>query len=255
MAVVFGVNDARVVSRGMRRVALAGALVALAGCDASFGSPRGATDEGRNIFGLWQGTFWVALAIAALVWGLIVFVIIRYRRRNDDIPSQTQYVLKLELLYTAVPVVIVAVLFGFSWRTQTEVDALSSDPAVTIDVRGFQWQWQFRYRDEDVTVTGVPDQEPTMVLPVDRTVRLNVTSRDVIHSFYVPDFLYKRDVIPGVTNKVDITVRDTGTYGGKCAEFCGLDHARMNFFVRAVSMDDFRSWVAEQQTAQNGATP
>jgi cytochrome c oxidase subunit II len=239
----------------MRRVALAAAVVALAGCDASFGSPRGATGQGRDIFGLWQGTFVVALVIAALVWGLILFAIVRYRRRNDDLPTQTQYIIKLEILYTAVPVVIVAVLFAFSWRTQTEVDALVTNPAVTIDVKGFQWQWQFRYRDEDVTITGVPDKDPTMVLPVNRTVRLNLTTPDVIHSFYVPEFLFKRDVIPGVTNKVDITARDKGTYTGKCAEFCGLDHARMTFEVKAVSMADYRTWIADQQAAQNGATP
>lgn len=239
----------------MRRVALAVAVVALTGCSGDFGSSRGATSQGREIFGLWQGTFIVALFIAALVWGLILFAIVRYRRRNDDLPTQTQYIIKLEILYTAVPVVIVAVLFAFSWRTQTEVDALVPNPAVTIDVKGFQWQWQFRYRDEDVTITGVPDKDPTMVLPVNRTVRLNLTTPDVIHSFYVPEFLFKRDVIPGVTNKVDITARDKGTYTGKCAEFCGLDHARMTFEVKAVSMADYRTWIADQQAAQNGATP
>ena len=102
----------------MRRVALAVAVVGLAGCSADFGFNRGATREGRDVFGLWQGTFIVALFIAALVWGLILFAIIRYRHRNDAIPPQTQYVIKLELFYTAVPVVIVAVLFGFSWRTE-----------------------------------------------------------------------------------------------------------------------------------------
>jgi cytochrome c oxidase subunit 2 len=252
---VFRVNDPRVVSRGMRRVALAAAVIGLAGCSADFGSGRGATQQGRDIFGLWQGTFIVALAIAALVWGLILFAIIRYRHRDDELPPQTQYVVKLELFYTAVPVVIVAVLFGFSWRTQTEVDALVPNPAVTIDVKGFQWQWQFHYRDENVTVTGVPSKDPTMVLPVNRTTRLNLTAPDVIHSFYVPDFLFKRDAIPGMTNKVDITPRDKGTYSGKCAEFCGLDHARMNFEVKVVSMSGFRTWVAEQQSAPGGATP
>jgi cytochrome c oxidase subunit II len=239
----------------MRRVALAAAVVALTGCSADFGSSRGATSQGREIFGLWQGTFIVALMIAALVWGLILFAIVRYRRRNDDLPTQTQYIVKLEILYTAVPVVIVAVLFAFSWRTQTEVDALVPNPAVTIDVKGFQWQWQFRYRDEDVTITGLPDKDPTMVLPVNRTVRLNLTTPDVIHSFYVPEFLFKRDVIPGVTNKVDITARDKGTYTGKCAEFCGLDHARMTFEVKAVSLADYRTWIAEQQATQSGGTP
>ncbi len=251
---MFRVNDPRVVSRGMRRVALAVAVVGLAGCSADFGSGRGATSQGRDIFGLWQGTFIVALAIAALVWGLILFVIIRYRHRNDELPTQTQYIIKLELFYTAVPVVIVAVLFGFSWRTQNEVDALVTNPAVTIDVKGFQWQWQFNYRDEGVTITGVPSKDPTMVVPVNRTTRLNLRSPDVIHSFYVPDFLFKRDAIPGVTNRVDITPRDKGTYSGKCAEFCGLDHARMNFVVKVVSMSDFRAWVSEQQSAPSGAT-
>jgi len=239
----------------MRRVALGVVVVALSGCSLDFGSGRGATRQGRDIFGLWQGTFIVALLIAALVWGLILFAIVRYRRRNDDLPTQTQYILKLEILYTAVPVAIVAVLFAFSWRTQTEVDALATDPVVTIDVKGFQWQWQFRYRDEDVTVTGVPHKEPTMVLPVGRTVRLNLTSPDVIHSFYVPGFLFKRDAIPGVTNKVDVTVRDKGTYTGKCAEFCGLDHAKMTFEVKAVSMAEYRTWIAEQKATQSGATP
>jgi cytochrome c oxidase subunit 2 len=238
----------------MRRVGLALAVLTLSACSADFGSARGATRQGRDIFGLWQGTFIVALIIAGLVWGLILYAIVRYRRRDDDVPTQTQYIIKLELLYTAVPVVIVAVLFGFSWRTQTEVDALARDPAVTIDVRGFQWQWQFRYRGEDVTVTGVPDQEPTMVLPVDRTTRLVLTSPDVIHSFYVPDFLYKRDVIPGVSNKVDLTPRDMGTYSAKCAEFCGLDHAKMTFTVRVVSMADYRVWIAEQQGTPSAVT-
>jgi cytochrome c oxidase subunit II len=239
----------------MQRVGLALAVITLSACSADFGSGRGATRQGRDIFGLWQGTFIVALFVAALVWGLILFAVIRYRHRNDELPPQTQYIVKLELFYTAVPVVIVAVLFGFSWRTQNEVDALTRHPAVTIDVKGFQWQWQFHYRDEDVTVTGIPEKEPTMVLPVDRTTRLILTSPDVIHSFFVPDFLFKRDVIPGVTNKVDLTPRDKGTYSGKCAEFCGLDHARMTFAVKAVSMADYRAWIAEQQATQSGVTP
>jgi cytochrome c oxidase subunit II len=240
----------------MRRAALAVvAVAALSGCSLEFGGGRGATRQGRDIFGLWQGSVIVAIFVGGLVWGLILFAILRYRRRNDELPTQTQYIIKLEVLYTVVPVVIVAVLFAFSWRTQTDVDALVRDPAVTIDVKGFQWQWQFHYRAENITVTGVPDKQPTMVLPVNRTVRLNLTSPDVIHSFYVPGFLFKRDVIPGVTNKVDLTVRDKGTYSGKCAEFCGLDHAKMTFEVKAVSPAAYRSWVAEQHSEPSGATP
>jgi cytochrome c oxidase subunit 2 len=242
------------VSRAMRRAALALAVVVLSGCSLEFGGGSGATRQGRDIFGLWQGSVIVAIFVGGLVWGLILFAILRYRRRNDELPPQTQYFVKLEILYTVVPVIIVAILFAFSYRTQTEVDALTDDPAVTIDVRGFQWQWQFRYRDDDITVTGVPGQEPTMVLPVDRTTRIVLTSPDVIHSFFVPGFLFKRDVIPGVTNRVDITPQDNGTYTGRCAEFCGLDHAKMTFTVKVVSMAEYNAWVTEQQAQRNRPT-
>jgi len=198
---------------------------------------------------LWRGGVMTALVVGAIVLSLILFVVFRYRRRGrDDVPSQRQYHLGVEIVYTALPIIIVLVLFGFSYAVQDKVDALSDDPAVTIDVRGFQWQWQFHYQDEDVTVTGVPDQRPVMVLPVGETVRLVLHSRDVAHSFYVPRFLFKRDVIPALTNRFDLEVEETGTYKGFCAEFCGLDHARMTFTVRAVSRAEYQQWVEEQQS-------
>jgi cytochrome c oxidase subunit II len=196
---------------------------------------------------LWRGGVMTALVVGAIVLSLIIFTVLRYRRRGrDDEPSQRQYVIPLEIVYTIIPIVIVLVLFGFSWVVQDKVDALSKNPDVTIDVQGFQWQWQFHYRDEDITVTGVPDHRPVMVLPVNETIRLVLTSRDVIHSFYVPGFLFKRDVIPTITNQFDLQVEKAGTYRGYCAEFCGLNHARMTFTVHAVSKAEYDDWVAEQ---------
>lgn len=244
--------DPAIVSAAMRRVSLALVAVLLSGCGFEFGGGRGATKQGRDIFGLWQGSVIVAIFVGGLVWGLIVFAILRYRRRNDELPNQVQYFVKLEILYTVVPVVIVAVLFAFSYRTQNEVDALTHDPAVTIDVRGFQWQWQFHYRTEGITVTGVPGKDPMMVLPDHRTTRIVLTSPDVIHSFFVPGFLFKRDVIPGIVNRIDVTPRDRGTFTGRCAEFCGLDHAKMTFAVKVVSFAEYESWVARQQAAARG---
>lgn len=228
----------------MRRAALALVVVCLSGCALEFDGSRGATRQGRDIFGLWQSSVFVALLVGGLVWGLIVFAVFRYRRRSDAMPAQGQYALKLEILYTVVPIVIVAVLFGFSYRTENPVNELVDNPDVTIEVQGFQWQWQFRYREEGITVTGQPDKLPVMVLPVGETARLILTSRDVVHSFYVPQFLFKRDLIPGVTNRIDLDPIEIGTFDGRCAEFCGLDHARMDFKVKVLSKADYREWVA-----------
>src|ERR687892_94477 len=119
-----------------------------------------------------------------------------------------------------------------------------------VDVIGFQWSWQFRYPDEDITITGEPGEPPEMVIPVDRPTSLNLIAADVAHSFWVPDFLSKRDLIPGVDNEIDVTPTEEGTYVGRCAEYCGLDHWRMNYAVRVVSQDEYDDWIAEQRAAQ-----
>jgi cytochrome c oxidase subunit 2 len=227
------------------------ALLALTGCDSTFGQKSGSTEQSRGMSDLWRGGMMAAIVVGAIVVSLIIWCVLRYRHRpRDGVPSQRQYNVPLEITYTAIPIVIVLVLFGFSWSVQNDVDALSSRPAVTVEVRGFQWQWQFHYRDDDVTVTGLPDRTPVMTLPVHRTVRFVLTSRDVIHSFYVPDFLFKRDVIPGVKNQFDITIDKAGMYRGYCAEFCGLDHARMTFAVRALAPAEYRAWIAREQASR-----
>lgn len=238
-------------------------LLLLAGCELpDWGAERGATEQGREIFTLWQWSVLGAILIGAIVWGLIVWAVFRYRRRRTEelgLPSQRQYLIPLEVFYTVAPVVIVAILFGYSYATQRSVDELSSDPDLTVQVIGFQWQWQFEYVGEDVKLTGFPDDEPTLVLPTDTTVRFRLDSRDVIHSFYVPGFLFKRDVIPGITNEFDVDVAEVGTYRGHCAEFCGLDHARMTFDVETVSPDEFAQWLDAHrgegsETADGGTT-
>jgi cytochrome c oxidase subunit 2 len=227
-------------------------VATLAGCTVDHGGNRGKSEQGREVFTLWRGSVIAALIVGALVWSLIFWAAIRYRRRSDEIPTQRQYLVRLEIVYTALPILIVAVLFVFAYQTQRDVNEVSSDPDLVIEVDGFQWQWQFHYVEEDITVTGLPDEPPVMVLPVDRTIRFVLRSDDVIHSFYVPDFLYKRDVIPGVDNKIDVDVTDVGRYTGRCAEFCGLDHSKMTFEVEAVTMSDFREWVDQQQAGNSG---
>jgi cytochrome c oxidase subunit 2 len=230
----------------------AAAASAAAGCSLpGFGAPEPRSEQGENIYSLWQGFFLAALAVGALVWGLLIFVIVRYRRRRgadpDHVPSQSAYNIPVEVLYTAAPILVVAVLFGVSWAVQDRVTAVDADPAARIDVVGFRWSWQFVYPDEDVVVTGEPGRGPEMVIPLGRPVQLRLVSSDVAHSFWVPDFLSKRDLIPGVDNTIDVTPTETGSYVGRCAEYCGLDHWQMNFSVRVVSEGEYEDWLDEQR--------
>jgi cytochrome c oxidase subunit 2 len=149
---------------------------------------------------------------------------------------------KLEIFYTVIPLAIVAVLFTLNLDAQRDLSRLSRDPAVKVDVKGFQWQWRFRYPGEHVTVTGTPDRPAELVLPVGETVRFHLVATDVIHSFWVPEFLEKRDLIPGVDNRIEVYVKRPGTWVGRCAEYCGLSHWQMSFTVRAVAPAEFARW-------------
>ena len=232
--------------RGLLAAVVGGLL--LAGCRVpSFGTPPPATREGGRIQGLWQGFFITALIVGAIVYALIVWCLLRYRKRDDRPPPQFQYHIPLEIFYTSVPVIIVVVLFAFTFRVQNDVLELAPDPDVRVEVSGFQWQWRFHYVNENVDVVGLPNRPPEMVLPTGATVRLVLSSPDVVHSFYVPEFLFKRDLTPGQIDEVDLHVDKTGTFGGACAEFCGVDYASMTFTVRAVSPEEYRTWVASQR--------
>jgi cytochrome c oxidase subunit II len=233
----------------VRRRAVTAALVALAatavaGCG-NLGMPHPVTAQGTESRDLWRIFVWIALVIGAIVYGLVAFVVIRYRRsRSEGEPSQRQYQIPLEIVYTALPLIIVGVLLGLSIRTERKVTHTSADPDLTVRVIGFQWQWQFVYQGSDVTVTGVPGKDPVLVLPVGRTVRLELESSDVVHSFWVPHFIEKRDLIPRVDNAIDVNITEQGEWAGVCSEFCGLNHTAMRFSVRAVAPEEFQAWLA-----------
>lgn len=223
------------------------AAFVLGGCSWSFGAPDPASAEGREIHELYRWFAAAAAGVGVFVIALIGYTLIRYRRRTDDIPRQTTYNIPWEVAYTVTPIVVVAVLFFFSVRTSQSLEERTEDPDVVVEVVGFQWQWQFRYQDEGVVVTGEPDRDPVLVLPLDRTTRLELVSTDVNHSFWVPEFLQKRDLIPNVDNAIDVTPTALGEFRGHCAEFCGLDHGRMNFTVRVVEPDEFAAWLGESR--------
>jgi cytochrome c oxidase subunit 2 len=215
----------------------------------SLGFPEPVTDRADDIYELWLGSVAAAAVVGFAVTFLILFAAIRYRRVSDKLPRQVRYNLPIEVLYTVVPFVIIAVLFYYTTIAQNVVNDLTPEEDggsdVNIGVIGFQWNWTFNYVDDDVSVTGIPGQPPQLVLPTDRTIRFTETSPDVIHSFWVPAFLFKRDVIPGRENTFEVTITKEGEYIGRCAELCGEKHAAMNFSVLAVSPDEYDDYIAD----------
>lgn len=209
--------------------------------------PEPVSEQGESVLGLWQGSVIAALAVGALVWGLIVWAAFRYRRRNDDLPSQTPEIIKLEIAYTAVPLLIVAILFAFTYLTQERVTALADDPDVVVEVTGFQWSWRFTYPGEGVEVSSDGVTPPRLVVPVGATVRFELGTTDVNHSFWVPELLVKRDMIRDVDNEIDVEVIRTGSWTGRCAEFCGLDHHAMIFTFESVEADAYDRWLDERR--------
>jgi cytochrome c oxidase subunit 2 len=176
------------------------------------------------------------LIVAALVWGLIVYAMVRFRRRDDAMPAQFRNNYPLEIAWTIVPLLIVAGLFVYTYRAEARVDAVSDRPAVTVAVRAYRWGWYFAY-------AGGPITGKELVLPLGETTRIELTSDDVTHGFWVPDFLFKRDAIPGMTNTFDLHPDKLGTFPGRCSQFCGYDHALMTFQVRVVTPRAFAAWL------------
>jgi cytochrome c oxidase subunit 2 len=247
-----------------RALLRAGALLALIALLAAcvMVPPEPHTVQAKQVFWLYN----VVLVMGGIVFlgveGFIVYSIVRYRRRDDRLPTQLHGNNLVELIWTAIPTVIVLILFVLSTFTLNSISAHSDHPGVTIEVNGFQWQWTFHYLDgdtdptNDVSITGSPANPPQMVLPVGEPIRLILISKDVIHSFYVPAFLVKRDVIPlpegRSPNELEFTVSEAGTYAGQCAEFCGDLHSKMTFTVQAVPPAQYDAWLA---AIRSGATP
>ena len=214
---------------------------------------RGATNQAPRILSLWQGSWIAALTIGAITWALILWPVIAHRRKRGEtgLPAQTRYNLPVEVFYTAVPLVMIAVFFYFTARDESRIEQVSSNPGHRITVNAIRWSWQFTYASDggaDTTVTGTPGKPPTLVLPEGESVQFRLVSNDVIHSFWVPAFLYKKDVIPGRVNTFEIIPTKLGTFRGRCAELCGEDHSRMLFNVKVVSPADYASYLTRLKT-------
>lgn len=236
-------------------LALAAVAFVLAGCQAavdSFYPPAPITDRAVATKGLYDLVFAIAAVIFFLVEALILWTVVRYRRRpsDTDLPPQTHGNNLVEVIWTGIPLVIVGVLFFLSWQVLNTVDARSTDAnQVYIRANAARYQWSFDYLASDGKTILFSTQVPEMNVPAGVAVHLTLQSKDVTHSFYVPEFLFKRDVIPGRENSFDFTIdpKEAGkTFNGHCAQLCGVAHASMLFTVKTLSPADFEAWVVKQ---------
>ena len=221
----------------------------------NWGSPNGVTHQDHWNRLLWGMSGWIALAIGVLVFGLITYAVIRYRIRpgRERVPSQFQYHIPIEAAYTIIPLAIVAVIFGVMFNAENKQGTLAAKPDVSITVDGFQWGWRFVYPNGHVQVgtanyNNINDNNglPVLVLPAKETVQLQVVSLDVVHTFYVKDFLFNRDLIQGINNRFDLNVNKPGLYPGQCNNICGQYHAYMRFLVQVLPPDQYNTWYSNQ---------
>ena len=242
-------------------------LTLLAGCSAEttgqlkrLGLPEPGSVQAPAVGDLWIGTWIAAGVIGVAVWGIIGWVALRYRSNNNDMPKQNRYNLPMEIFYTVAPFVVIGVLFYYTVLAQNVLQK-NPTPDVTVDVVGQKWAWTFNYGSADIASvgtdvweTGTINQWATLYLPVNKTVRFNLSSPDVNHSFWVPVFYEKMDVIPGRDNHFTVTPNREGVFNGKCAELCGTYHSAMLFEVHVVSEEEYeahlKTLVSRGQTGQ-----
>ena len=226
--------------------------------------PQAVTTQGAQIRDLYTIVFLIAVVVFFVVEGLIVWTVLRYRRKPGDValPAQTHGNAIAEVVWTVVPTLIVAFLFVISWQTLNHVEIVSADPQTRIKAVAGQFQWTFEYLDQSGENTVYTQLLPAgddggLVLPAGRTVQLSLESPDVIHAFYVPQFLFKRDVVPGRINRFEFTVAEEyagQTFRGQCAELCGAGHRLMLFDLHAYTPTDFDAWL-ETKIAEAAASP
>jgi len=241
------------------------AAVVLSGCSEQVqrgwlpgDSKNEVTNQTGRVVDLWVGSWIAALIVGLITWGLMLWCVAVYRKRKGDdvLPVQLRYHVPLEIMYVILPIVMIGVMFFYTNRDMTEITDTSADADVQIQVIGKQWSWDINYLDDDAydtgehaknvgTTEGVLDDQVTLYLPVGESVEFTLDSRDVIHSFWVPAFLYKLDMIPGKTNHFQVTPEREGLYRGKCAELCGEEHSSMLFNVKVVSRDEYDAHIAD----------
>ena len=232
---------------------------------------KGVTDISNNVYQLHMTIFLICCVIGVIVFAIMFWALIHHRKSKGAVPAQFHESTKVEILWTAIPFVILIVMAIPATKTLIAMeDASKAD--ITIKITGSQWKWHYEYMGEDVEfysmlatpqneITNLADKNPNyllevdkpLVLPINQKVRFLMTSDDVIHSWWVPDFAVKKDANPGFINETWTNINEVGTYRGQCAELCGKDHGFMPVVVEAKTEEDFKTWLAEAKQSKQKA--
>lgn len=220
------------------------------------------TNQTERITNFWVVSWIILFGVGFITWGLMIWAMVVYRRRKGQtgLPVQLRYNMPIEIFFTIVPLIMIIGFFAITARDEAIIEERFAKPEVSIQAFGKQWAWDFNYVNDNVYTSGIqvqPDNSagaaqgsikadsiPTLVLPVGKKVEIQLEARDVIHSFWVIDFLYKKDMIPGKTNYMSIIPERVGTYMGKCAELCGEYHSQMLFQVKVVPQAEYDAYIA-----------
>ena len=233
-----------------RLLLLAPALIALTGCSkvSGLGFDENVSSVNDISLSLWQGAWIAAGVVGVITLILIIWPAIFHRKKvgAPEFPKQTQYNVPVEIAYTIIPFIIVAVLFYFTAVKQSEITEKSpSTVSHEIGVVGFQWSWQFVYPEAGpkAVVTGTPAQPPTLVIPLGERVRYTITANDVVHGFWIPAFMIQIQNLPGVTNYIEFTANKLGSFPGRCNILCGRNHSQMLFTVKVVTPSEYENYL------------
>jgi cytochrome c oxidase subunit 2 len=237
--------------------ALLGAIagsVFLSGCSlksndiSGMGYPKNTTSINDISLSLWQGA-WIAAGVVGVITLVLILWPAIFHRKNDEkkgeFPKQTQYNVPIEVLYTVIPFIIVAVLFYFTVVKEDKIVNPAAPAQHEITVEGIQWSWQFGYPEagKDAVVTGTPENPPTLYMPQGESVRFKITANDVVHGFWIPAFMIQKQNLPGVTNYLQFTANKLGTYPGRCNILCGRNHTQMIFKVKVVTPEQYQRYL------------
>ena len=243
-------EQSRVSSRILAAFLAAPVLLALTGCSevSGLGFEKNVSSVNDISLSLWQWA-WIAAGVVGLITLiLIVWPAIFHRKKvgAPEFPKQTQYNVPIEIAYTIIPFIIVAVLFYFTAVKESQITEKSpTTVAHEIGVEGIQWSWQFMYPEAGpkAIVTGTPAQPPTLYVPLGERVRYTITSNDVVHGFWIPAFMIQIQNLPGVTNHLEFTANKLGSFPGRCNILCGRNHSQMIFTVKVVTPSEYQSYL------------